>query len=64
MIRVNGENLEVEKINLLELIRLRNLSPDRIAVELNGKIVKRGTYEEIDLTDGDKVEIVCFVGGG
>ena len=64
MIRVNGENLEMEKINLLELVMMRNLSPDRIAVELNGKIVRRGTYEEIDLTDGDKVEIVCFVGGG
>ena len=64
MIRVNGDNMEIERINLLELVKRRNLNPERIAVELNGEIVKRGTYGEIDLTDGDKVEIVCFVGGG
>lgn len=64
MIRVNGENMEFEKMNLMDLVKSRNFNPERIAVELNGNIVKRGTYEEIDLTDGDKVEIVCFVGGG
>ena len=64
MLRVNGENMEFEKMNLMDLVKSRNFNPERIAVELNGNIVKRGTYEEIDLTDGDKVEIVCFVGGG
>lgn len=64
MIRVNGENIKYKSINLLELIKVKKFNPNRVAVELNGEIIKRGTYEEIDLTDGDKVEIVCFVGGG
>lgn len=64
MIKLNGEVLEEEKINLMELIIVKDFNVERIAVELNGKIVKRGSYKDVELTNGDKVEIVCFVGGG
>ena len=40
------------------------LGESRVAVELNGEIVPRGKYAETILQDGDKVEIVHFVGGG
>lgn len=35
-----------------------------VAVELNGKIVKKSDFENTCLHDGDSVEIVSFVGGG
>lgn len=64
MIKVNGENIEIEKINLLKLIEEKKFNPKRIAVEINGEIIKRGTYADTEINNGDKVEIVCFVGGG
>ncbi|WP_304205675.1 sulfur carrier protein ThiS [Peptostreptococcus russellii] len=64
MIKLNGEVLKEENINLMKLIKTKGFNFERIAVEVNGKIVKRGSYEEVKLKNGDKVEIVCFVGGG
>ena len=64
MIKLNGEVLKEENINLMELIKTKGFNFERIAVEVNGKIVKRGSYEEVKLKNGDKVEIVRFAGGG
>ena len=36
----------------------------RVAVELNGEIVPKAGYDTRELRDGDRMEIVCFVGGG
>jgi sulfur carrier protein len=46
------------------VVRHLGLTPDRIAVELNREIVPRGKWSETELRDGDKLEIVHFVGGG
>ncbi len=64
MIIVNGKKEDIEEISLLEYLKIKEYKTDRIAVELNGSIVKRDQYEEIVIISGDKVEIVCFVGGG
>jgi len=40
------------------------LQGDRVAVELNGDIVSRKHWSEAQLNDGDKLEVVHFVGGG
>jgi thiamine biosynthesis protein ThiS len=40
------------------------LKSDRIAVELNGEIVPRSTWNETGISTGDRLEIVHFVGGG
>ena len=40
------------------------LKPDRIAVEHNGSIVSRPAWPTTPIADGDKFEIVHFVGGG
>ena len=40
------------------------LKSDRIAVELNGEIVPRSTWNETGISTGDRIEIVHFVGGG
>lgn len=64
MIKVNGKKYEIDSVNLLEFIRSEKFDENKIAVELNGDIVKRGDYDQYILSDGDKIEIVCFVGGG
>lgn len=65
MITVNGEPVEfVEGATVTDLVRSLDLSTQRVAVELNGAIVPRATFDDTLLHDDDKVEIVHFVGGG
>ena len=64
MIQINGNIIDKNSINLMEYLENNGFNKNRVAIELNGEIVKRGTYGEYVLSDGDKVEIVCFVGGG
>jgi len=40
------------------------MKADRVAVELNRDIVPRDRWAETRLTDGDRLEVVHFVGGG
>ena len=47
--------------SVLERLELR---PDRIAVELNGEIAPRTRWAELTVVDGNRIEVVHFVGGG
>ena len=49
---------------LHDLLTALALQPDRIAVEHNGSIVPRPAWPSTPVADGDKFEIVHFVGGG
>ena len=65
LIKVNGEEREVPGgTTLEELVRLLALAPERLAVELNLEVVRRAEWAQRPLNDGDRVEIVHFVGGG
>ena len=62
---LNGEAKEIAAgQSILDLVLSLNLTSDRLAVEHNLKIVKRDQWNRQRLQDGDKVEIVQFVGGG
>ena len=64
-IEVNGETRTVEDgLTVADLIRLFDLAPNRVAVEVNEKLVRRATFADTLLSDGDRVEIVTLVGGG
>lgn len=49
---------------LSEVVDQLQLKPDRIAIELNGDIARRETWGEVQVSDGDRLELVHFVGGG
>jgi sulfur carrier protein len=62
---INGKNEALPHgLDLQQLIELKKLLPERIVVELNETIVARESYPTTALTEGDRVEIVSFVGGG
>ena len=62
---VNGEPKEFPNgRSLAAFIELLGLKGDRIAVELNREIAPRSRWTEISLAEGDRLEIVHFVGGG
>ena len=64
-ILINGEQRQTpDSYSVLDLLHELRLAEKRLAVELNGEIVPRSTYEETALKDGDKIEIVHAIGGG
>ena len=64
MIRINGQIINEESIELMEYLNNNGYCISRIAVECNEKIVPKSEYESFVLHSGDVVEIVSFVGGG
>lgn len=64
MVKINGEEVQADGKTLQSYLKEAGYSSKRIAVERNGEIVPRAKYEETVLCDGDKIEIVSFVGGG
>ena len=62
---VNGEPKSCpDGLSLAQFIDYLDLKGDRVAVELNRQIASRGTWGERLLSEGDRLEIVHFVGGG
>ena len=65
MVTVNGkQELLKESVSVRRFLEQGNYRTDRVAVEKNGTIVPKKNYEETMINDGDKIEIVSFVGGG
>ena len=63
-IHVNGQPKEIaDGTTVAQLIAQHNLTPDKVAVELNRRLIRAERYETV-LKAGDEVEIVTFVGGG
>ena len=64
-ISVNGQPRELpESMTVLELLGQLELQPRRVAVEQNKKIVRRSSFGQAPLAEGDRIEIVTLVGGG
>lgn len=63
---INGEerHFEQREISLTELLEQLGMKADRVAVEVNREVVPRNRWAETRLRDGDRLEIVHFVGGG
>ena len=64
-VTINGEPRGVEgPLTVAELLVLLGLTRGKVAVERNLEIVPRSTYEAVAVADGDRFEIVRFIGGG
>jgi thiamine biosynthesis protein ThiS len=62
---VNGESREVEKdTTVATLLEELGTPPERAAIELNLQILDKQDYTRTVLKDGDRLEIISFVGGG
>ena len=64
-LQVNGEDRDFNAPLLLSsLIEQLGMKRDRVAVELNRNLVPRDLWAATQLSEGDCLEIVHFVGGG
>jgi thiamine biosynthesis protein ThiS len=63
-VTINGETQIVSAETLSAFVEHLGMKPDRLAIELNREIVPREQWAQTPLRDGDRLEIVHFVGGG
>ena len=61
---INGDPQVSSAETLGALVETLGMKPDRVAIELNREIVPRDQWLQTPLHDGDRLEIVHFVGGG
>jgi sulfur carrier protein len=64
-VTANGRTFEVdEPTTVAAFVRSRDLDPRYVVVERNGEPLERAHYEEVELADGDRLELVRAVAGG
>jgi sulfur carrier protein len=63
-VQVNGELREVAAATILALVQELGLDVRKVAVERNLEIVPRSLHGSTALAEGDRIELVQFVGGG
>ena len=65
MITVNGKGGTLTgPLSVADYLEQNNYQIKRIAVEMNGDILPKYSYSDTMLRDGDRLEVVSFVGGG
>jgi len=63
-VKVNGDDREIsEQTTVRQLVASFNLTPEKVAIELNRRLIRKEKYDQ-PLQTGDEIEIVTFVGGG
>ena len=61
----NGKQIQLTaEMSVADYLEQNNYQINRIAVEMNEEILPKYSYSETMLKDGDRLEIVTFVGGG
>jgi thiamine biosynthesis protein ThiS len=64
-LQINGESKDfIAPLTLSCLVDQLGMKSDRVAIELNREIVPRVRWDATNLSEGDQLEIVHFVGGG
>jgi sulfur carrier protein len=64
-VTINGKPETIEPgLTVATLLQQRHTTPQRVAVEINADLVIRAEYDQTPIREGDRIEIVTFVGGG
>lgn len=64
-VQVNGEVRELpEGVNLRKMLELFSLPQQRVAIELNSRVIRRAEWDTTEIASDDRLEIIHFVGGG
>lgn len=65
VVTINGEERALDRpLSIAQLLADLGLDAGKVAIERNLEIVPRSVYGEITVQDGDRLEIVHFIGGG
>ncbi|MCE9599534.1 MAG: sulfur carrier protein ThiS [Spirochaetia bacterium] len=61
---VNGKSSTVEASTLSELLEKLEIKAQSVAIEINGEIPRRESWDSFKVNPSDRIEIIKFVGGG
>jgi len=65
VVKVNGSEMNFKNINnIIELLDKLKVNEDRVVIELNGVIVSKEDFGNVNLNEDDTIEVISFVGGG
>lgn len=63
-VKINGKQEEVQGKTLSDLLKVKNIEPRMVTVELNSKMVDRSNLGQTPIHEGDEIEFLFFMGGG
>ncbi len=63
-ISINGKSETIEAKTVLEVLNVKEIDPQLVAVELNTEVIEREQLTTTTVKDGDKLEFLFFMGGG
>ncbi|OHD62854.1 MAG: thiamine biosynthesis protein ThiS [Spirochaetes bacterium GWF1_41_5] len=61
---INGQKQQTGCENVSGLLTEMNLDAETVAVEINGVVLKKSSWQKTPVNSNDRIEIVSFVGGG
>ncbi|MCI5150321.1 MAG: sulfur carrier protein ThiS [Candidatus Electrothrix sp. MAN1_4] len=61
---LNGEQTAISSPTLLAMVVEKGFNPDTLIAEVNLELIKKEDWDQTPLAEGDKVELLSFVGGG
>ena len=63
-VKINGKPEEVSGGTVLDLLQAKKIEPQMVAVEVNDTMLDRNHLATTNLSDGDRVEFLFYMGGG
>lgn len=63
-VKVNGKSEDIQSGSVLDLLTLKKIDPQMVAVEVNDKMIDREQLATTTLAEGDQVEFLFYMGGG
>ena len=63
-VKINGKSEEVLGGTVLDLLKMKKIEPQMVAVEVNNKMLERDHLASTHLNEGDQVEFLFYMGGG
>ena len=63
-VKINGKQEEISGGTVLDLLQAKKIEPQMVAVEVNDAVLDRDHLAITNLSDGDRVEFLFYMGGG
>jgi sulfur carrier protein len=63
-VKINGKSEEFSGGTVLDLLQAKKIEPQMVAVEVNDTVLDRNHLATTNLSDGDRVEFLFYMGGG
>jgi sulfur carrier protein len=63
-VKINGKAEDIQGGSVLDLLKVKKIEPQMVAVEVNDKMLERDHLATTQLKDGDQVEFLFYMGGG